>query len=68
MDVIFLDVQFINRPVIDLSAFTEQVVEAAGQWAYQEPSSELRYPDQMVFEAVGRVSTMFIAGHDVSMP
>jgi len=69
MDVVFLDIEFIDWPVIDFTAFFEQVVEAASEWAYQYSFSVLRYPDQVILEAVGRVRAMFVAGHDdLSMP
>lgn len=35
MDVVFLDIEFIDWPIIDLTAFFEQVVEAASKRAYQ---------------------------------
>lgn len=68
MNVIFLDIELIDWPVIDSTAFLEQIVEAAREWTYEYPFAILGYPNQMIFEAVGRVSTMCIAGHDLSMP
>lgn len=69
MDVISLDIQFINWPVIDFTAFFQQIVEAASEWTYQYSFAVLWYPDQMILEAVGRVRAMFVAGHDdLSMP
>ena len=65
MDVIGLNVEFLQTPAIVFARLARQVGEACGNRFFKDPSAIFRDPDQMEPQAVGRVCTGPVPVQDI---
>ena len=69
MDMVSLNIQFFDVPVMDFSALVEQRFQVAGYFTSQDALTVLWYPDEMIFQSVLRMRTGPVSIlHAFSMP
>ena len=68
MDVIPLDIQFVDIPSVDPGRLVKQHPQSDRHLADQHPLTILGYPDQMILKTVFGMCSCPIFWHDQSMP
>jgi hypothetical protein len=61
--MITLNVHFHDMPIIHLGALLKELVQPPREWAYEDSLAVLRYPYQVILQAVGRMCINAIFAH-----